>query len=99
QEAKIGWLAIQYGVGAWKLAKMFGWPFKSVADLEREFGKPAHAWGDPEWRVYKAQRGVRTKDEFFEMCPGIREMMDSLMERADTRGSIRLWTGRAIHFD
>jgi DNA polymerase I-like protein with 3'-5' exonuclease and polymerase domains len=103
QGAKIDWLAIQYGVGPWKLAKMHGWPFRSIEELSKEFGRepsdPRAPWGDAEWRSYKGQKSVQVRDTFFEMCPGIKHMMTTLRERAETVGSLRLWTGRVIHFD
>lgn len=101
QQAKIDWLSIQYGIGAEKISKSHGWPFKSVRQLEKEFGKliDRGEWGDREWRAYKSQRGVVLKDEFFAMCPGIKDKMRGLTERAETWRYLRLWTGRVIHFD
>jgi DNA polymerase-1 len=99
QGAKIDWLSIQYGVGAWKLAKMHGWPFRKVEELEKEFGVEVPHWTNAEWAVYNAQKSVQVRSEFFAMCPGIKHMMKTLTERAETVGSLRLWTGRVIHFD
>lgn len=106
QQAKIDWLAIQYGARGRKLSEMHGWPFRSIKQLEREFGKPVKAdtpggpqWGDAEWRVYFAQKGPKVVREFFDMCPGIKDMMAALTAQAEEQGSIRLFTGRVIHFD
>jgi DNA polymerase I-like protein with 3'-5' exonuclease and polymerase domains len=99
QQAKIDWLAIQYGARGRKLSEMHGWPFRSVTQLEREFEKPAEKWGDPEWRVYFGQKGPKVVREFFDLCPGIKTMMDQLTARAERLGCIRLFTGRVIHFD
>lgn len=101
QAAKIAWLAIQYGAGAEKLARMFGWPFQSVRQLEKVFGKAVDSgeWSDAEWRVYKNQEAVRLKDGFFSVCPGIKDMMKDLETRAEEWKHLRLWTGRVIHFD
>lgn len=98
-KAKITWLAIQYGAGGAKLAQMHGWPHVPIGELELQFGKEIHQWRDPEWRVYMAQQGPKTKKGFFQLCPGIKDQMRELEEEARERGSIRLWTGRAIHFD
>src|SRR5262249_56853723 len=87
------------GARGGKLSEMHGWPFVSVAKLEKEFGRKCEEWGDYEWRTYKSQRGPRVVDEFFALCPGIKAMMDSLMHRAEEIGSMRLWTGRVVHFD
>jgi DNA polymerase I-like protein with 3'-5' exonuclease and polymerase domains len=99
QGAKIDWLAIQYGARGRKLSEMHNWPFKSVATLERQFGKDMSEWQDKEWRVYKGQRGCRVVDEFFDLCPGIKEQMKELEQKAQETGCIRLWTGRVVHFD
>lgn len=98
-KAKITWLAIQYGAGGKKLAEMHGWPHTPIEELEGLFGVPIARWSDPEWRVYMAQQGPKTKRGFFELCPGIKYQMQEIEEEARERGSIRLWTGRAIHFD
>lgn len=88
--AKIGWLGIQYGAGAKKVAQMFGWPFEH---------RDTFPEGDDGWDQYNAQRSVRFRREFFDLCPGIKQMMYDLMARAEQVGSLRLWTGRVIHFD
>ena len=97
--AKITWLMIQYGAGGAKIADMHGWPHVSIGEYELEWGKEIQAWRDPEWRVYMAQQGPKIKRAFFELCPGIKDEMRATEEEARERGSIRLWTGRAIHFD
>jgi len=106
QGAKIDWLAIQYGARGRKLSEMHGWPFKSVKQLEKEFGKPAFPdpgasewWGHDEWSVYKAQKGPQVVDAFFELCPGIKLKMQELEGRAQRVGCMRLWTGRVVHVD
>lgn len=99
QGAKIDWLAIQYGARGRKLSEMHGWPFESIPKLEKRFGLRVEEWGDPQWRVYKGQRGPTVVDEFFALCPGIKATMQALEERATRVGSLRLWTGRVIHFD
>jgi len=98
-KAKITWLAIQYGAGGKKLAEMHGWPHTSIEELELLFDVPVGQWSNPEWLVYMAQQGPKAKKGFFELCPGIKQKMRDLEEEARERGSIRLWTGRAIHFD
>lgn len=88
--AKIGWLGIQYGAGARKVAQMFGWPFM----YREEFPEGSDGWDE-----YNAQRSVRFRREFFDLCPGIKRWMYDLSDRAEQVGSLRLWTGRVIHFD
>ena len=98
QDSKIAWLAIQYGAGAAKLAKMFKWPHRTPKEMEFEWG-PVEEWTNTAWRIYMAQPAARLKQEFFDLCPGIKEMMNSDSEAADDQGYIRLWTGRVIHCD
>ena len=99
QQAKNDWLAIQYGARGRKLSEMHGWPFKSVARLEKEFGRETKDWRNPEWQAYFDQKGPAVVRSFFDMCPGIKAMMDTLTDRAERVGHIRLFTGRVIHFD
>ncbi len=99
QGAKVDWLAIQYGARGKKLSEMHDWPFKSVDELANEFDKDVEEWGDPEWRVYFAQKGPKVVKEFFELCPGIKAQMDVLTQHAEEQRCIRVWTGRVIHFD
>jgi DNA polymerase-1 len=97
--AKILFLMLQYGAGAWKVAQLLGWPFKTVAMLEREFGKYSYEWGDEEWNVYRSQKAVQVKDGFFNLYPNIKSAMDAYGRHFESNGSLRLWTNRAIHFD
>lgn len=97
--AKILFLMLQYGAGAWKVAQLLGWPFKTVAMLEREFGKHTYEWGDDEWNVYRSQKAVQVKDGFFNLYPNIRTAMDAYARHFESNGSLRLWTDRAIHYD
>lgn len=99
QGAKIDWLAIQYGARGRKLSEMHGWPFKPIPVLEKQFGRKVEQWGNEEWGTYFAQRGPSVVKGFFELCPGIKAMMQELSDHAEKVGSMRLWTGRVIHFD
>lgn len=99
QQGKITWLAIQYGAGAAKIAEMFDWPFITIDQFVRRFEKEPPEWQDHHWRAYMDQRAVRTRSAFFDLCPGIKWMMKALADRARQDGSLRLWTGRVVHFD
>jgi DNA polymerase-1 len=98
-EAKILFLMLQYGAGAWKVAQFFGWPFKTVTQLEAEFGVEADRWGDREWRIYKGQRAVQVRDGFFELYPMIKTAMQAYAAHFEEHGILQLWTGRVLHFD
>ncbi len=99
QQAKILFLMLQYGAGAWKVAQMLGWPFRTVQMLEQEFGVPAALWGDAQWRAYKDQRAVRVRDGFFERYPRIKDAMKSCAAHFENTGQLQLWTGRVLHYD
>jgi DNA polymerase-1 len=99
QEAKILFLMLQYGAGAWKVAQFFGWPFQTVTMLEAEFGIEASQWHDREWRTYKSQRAVQVRDGFFELYPAIKAAMGIYATHFEREGILRLWTDRVIHFD
>ena len=98
-EGKRDWFSIQYGAGPGKIAEKNGWPFEALDEIAAATGKPVEEWKDPEWRRYKDQTSVQVRDGFFDLCPGIKHKMQELREVAENVGSIRLWTGRAIHFD
>jgi DNA polymerase-1 len=97
--SKADFLSIQYGVGAAKIARKYGWKFTGLDELVRCFEKPVEAWDDPEWRQYFAlNKSARLKRAFFDMVPGIKSKM-KLCESLARGGTLRLWTGRILHFD
>jgi DNA polymerase-1 len=95
EQGKRGWLAIQYGAGNYKIAKLFGWPFRARATWP-----DAPACRDPAcWDEYNAQLSVRFRREFFALCPGIKAGMARCQQQAEQTRALRLWTGRVVHFD
>lgn len=71
-QAKVTFLSIQYGIGAWELGRTLG------------IGETAA------WHVRQAWR---------ERHPNIYRAMLKESEWAEATGTLRLWTGRLIHFD
>lgn len=88
--AKVTWLAIQYGAGAWKLSELNGWAFRP----RDEFPEDNSGWDE-----YNAQQGPIVRNTFFKMCPGIKQMMNDLTRQVEDTRCLRLWTGRVRHFD
>lgn len=69
--AKILFLMIQYGAGAWKIAQFLG-----CSEVEAKTLKAA----------------------FFALYPSIRRAMNGYSDAWEQKGSLRLWTGRAVHY-
>lgn len=98
-DGKIGWLGIQYGAGNWKIAQMFDWPFRPRSDFPGDH--PDAPWAERQrgWDQYNEQPSVQFKKAFFELCPGIKTQMKARETEAEERRSLRLWTGKPLHFD
>jgi len=96
--AKILFLMLQYGAGAWKVAQFFGWPFKTVKQMERVYG-PTSGWGFKEWDEYTSQKSYVVRAGFFDLYPCIKEAMQAYSASFEEHGYLRLWTDRVIHFD
>lgn len=98
-EAKILFLMLQYGAGAWKVAQLLGWPFKTVDMLEREFGLDRVFWGEEQWSVYRGQRACQVRDGFFDLYGRIQWAMKACAAHFENTGQLALWTGRVLHYD
>lgn len=98
-DGKIGWLAIQYGAGAGKIAEMFGWDYEPRDNFPG--AEPGAPWElrSQGWDEYFAQPSAAFKRAFFELCPGIKEQMRAVAQEAEDRRCIQLWSGKWLHFD